>query len=123
MTRRITPLIGGLPANSMAAGRNCVSSKNCSSGSADGGCCARSASSRRQEPTAPGILDRIHEVTGSVWATTQLPTTTQRKNLAWAEEGLATFQGRFDTALSALKALEDTLEAAKAPYTPGRALR
>ncbi|WP_291271170.1 hypothetical protein [Geothrix sp.] len=77
----------------------------------------------RQEPTVPGILGRVGEVTGSVWATTQLPTGTQRQNLAWAEEGLKTFQGRFDAASGLLKGLEDALEAAKAPYTPGRTSR
>ncbi|WP_257309305.1 WD40/YVTN/BNR-like repeat-containing protein [Geothrix fuzhouensis] len=74
----------------------------------------------RQEPTAPGILGRIREVTGSVWATTQLPTATQRQNLAWAEEGLQAVKGRLEAALTTLKTLEDALEAAKAPYTPGR---
>ncbi|HEX4845789.1 MAG TPA: hypothetical protein VFV26_06180, partial [Geothrix sp.] len=77
----------------------------------------------RQEPTVPGILGRIQDVTGSVWSTTQLPTAMQRQNLAWAEEGLKALQGRFDTALGALKALEDALEAAKAPHTPGRSTR
>ncbi len=42
MTRRTSPLIEGLPASCMAAGRSCASSRNCSSGSADGGCSARS---------------------------------------------------------------------------------
>ncbi|WP_243293843.1 sialidase family protein [Geothrix mesophila] len=78
---------------------------------------------RYQEPTAPGIVGRIREVTGSVWATTQLPTGTQRQNLAWAEDGLKAFQSRFDTAQAALRTLEESLDAAKAPYTPGRALR
>ncbi|MBK7294413.1 MAG: hypothetical protein IPI84_11710 [Holophagaceae bacterium] len=77
----------------------------------------------RQEPTVPGILGRIGDVTGSVWGTTQLPTQSQRQNLAWAEAGLEGFQGRLDRALVALKALEDALEAAKAPHTPGRATR
>jgi photosystem II stability/assembly factor-like uncharacterized protein len=77
----------------------------------------------RQEPTGPGILDRIQEVTSSVWGTTQLPTASQRQNLAWAEEGLKALGGRFDAALASLKNLEDALEAAHAPYTPGRVVR
>ena len=77
----------------------------------------------RQEPTSPGLLGRIGDVTGSVWGTTQLPTVAQRQNLAWAEEGLKTFQGRFDAALAGLKSLEDTLETVKAPHTPGRPTR
>ena len=76
-----------------------------------------------QEPTLPGILGRLGEVTGSVWGTTQLPTASQRQNLAWAEEELKAAQGTLDSALATLKALEDALEAAKAPYTPGRATR
>jgi hypothetical protein len=75
----------------------------------------------RQEPTAPGILGRIGDVTGSVWGTTQMPTASQRQNLAWAQEGLAVVNGKLDAALTGLKALEGALEAAKAPYTPGRA--
>ena len=77
----------------------------------------------RQEPTAPGILGRIEDVTGSVWGTTQLPTASQRQNLAWAEAGLTALNGKLETALAGLKALEEMLEAAKAPYTPGRATR
>ena len=76
--------------------------------------------SARQEPTAPGVLDRLGEVIQSVWGTTQLPTASQRQNLAWAEEGHRAVRSRLDKALSDLKALEDALEAAKAPYTPGR---
>lgn len=76
----------------------------------------------RQEPTAPGILSRISDVTGSVWGTTQLPTGSQRQNLAWAEEGLKGLNGKLDLALTTLKALEDALKAARAPYTPGRAM-
>ncbi len=77
----------------------------------------------RQEATAPGILGRIEGVTYSVWGTTQLPTAHQRQNLTWAEEGLTAANGRLDAALAELKVLEDALEAAKAPYTPGRNTR
>ncbi|MDP1831401.1 MAG: hypothetical protein Q8K67_05035 [Geothrix sp.] len=77
----------------------------------------------RQEPTAPGILGRIEDVTGSVWGTTQLPTASQAQNLAWAEEGLKAVNGKLEAALAGLKALEDALEAAKAPHTPGRVPR
>ncbi len=75
----------------------------------------------RQEPTAPGILGRIGDVTGSVWGTTQLPTASQRQNLAWAEEGLRAVKEKLASALAGIKGLEDALEVAKAPYTPGRA--
>lgn len=77
----------------------------------------------RQEPTTPGILGRIETVTGSVWATTQLPTQSQRQDLVWAEEGLVSLNQRLEAALASLKVLEEALEAAKAPYTPGRLVR
>ena len=77
----------------------------------------------RQEPTTPGILGRIETVTGSVWATTQLPTQSQRQDLAWAEEGLVTLNQRLEATLASLKGLEEALDAAKAPYTPGRLVR
>jgi len=79
--------------------------------------------SSRQEPTLPGLLDRTEGGTGSVWGTTQLPTASQRQNLSWAEEGLTTVVHALDQASLELKALEDALEAAKAPFTPGRAIR
>lgn len=78
---------------------------------------------RYQEPVSPGILGRIGDVTGSVWASTQLPTATQRQNLGWAEEGLKALQSRLEAASGQLKALENALDAAKAPYTPGRFAR
>lgn len=77
----------------------------------------------RQEPTLPGVLDRALEVVGSVWNTTQLPTASQRQNLVWAEEGLKAANGKLDAALAGLKSLEDALDAARAPYTPGRVIR
>ena len=76
----------------------------------------------RQEPTAPSILGRIGDVTGSVWVTTQLPTATQRQSLAWAEGGLKGVVQRLEGAQANLRALEGALDAAKAPYTPGRTL-
>jgi photosystem II stability/assembly factor-like uncharacterized protein len=79
--------------------------------------------STRQEPTLPGILDRIESVTGSVWGTTQLPSATQRQNLVWAEQGLKGLQDSLDQTLGDLRTLEQALEVAKAPYTPGRATR
>ena len=77
----------------------------------------------RQEPTAPGLLGRLGEVTGSIWGTTQLPTATQHQNLAWAEAGLKDLETGFEKALATLSGLETALDTAKAPFTPGRMLR
>jgi photosystem II stability/assembly factor-like uncharacterized protein len=76
-----------------------------------------------QEPTLPGVLGRIQEITGSVWGTTQLPTASQQRDLLLVEGGLKDANGKLDAALAGLKALEDALDAAKAPYTPGRTFR
>jgi hypothetical protein len=75
---------------------------------------------RRNEPTDPSILDRVNRVVDGQLSTTQSPTKTNRDGYAWAAEA-------FTIQLDALRALdvrlgelEDALEAAGAPWTPGR---
>jgi hypothetical protein len=75
---------------------------------------------KREEPAPPSINDRVQQVVEQ-WETTTLPTQTQREGYQHA--GL-----EFSDVLSALRtlieqdltALEDRLEAAGAPWTPGR---
>ena len=77
----------------------------------------------RSEPGMPGIINRVSQVVGNSWFSTAATTTTHRENLAIAE-------AEFSEALGALRglvevdivALEARLEAAGAPWTPGRAL-
>ena len=79
--------------------------------------------SRRNEPASVGLIERIENVVDGHWTTTSAPTNSQRKNydIAAAE---------FEDALKALHplldhdlpALHETLEAAGAPWSPGRKL-
>ena len=75
----------------------------------------------RQEPTPPSINDRIRSVVGSQWNVTSSPTQTQRDSYRHAAQ-------EFTRALADLRRLirkdlaklNDQLEAAGAPWTPGR---
>ena len=76
---------------------------------------------RLNEPGVPSIMGRIGQVAGGHWGTRQAPTGTQRASLAIARDG-------FDEVVAALRslldgelaALERDMEAAGAPWTPGR---
>ncbi len=78
---------------------------------------------RRNEPAQVGLIERIETIIGGHWSTTSAPTGSHRKNydIAAAE---------FETALKNLHplldhdlpALHETLEAAGAPWAPGRKL-
>jgi photosystem II stability/assembly factor-like uncharacterized protein len=79
--------------------------------------------SRRNEPAAVGLLDRIDTIIGGHWSTTGAPTGSHRKNYDIASD-------EFADALKALRplletdlpALHDKLEDAGAPWAPGRKL-
>ena len=72
--------------------------------------------SRRNEPAAVGLIDRIETIIGGHWSTTSAPTGSHRKNYEVAAS-------EFEEALKALRpllehdlpALHETLEAAGAP--------
>lgn len=76
---------------------------------------------RRNEPEPPNILGRIENIAGDQWYVTTPPTQTQQDGYAFAAEA-------FETQLTALrklmeselKSIEDRLEKAGAPWTPGR---
>jgi photosystem II stability/assembly factor-like uncharacterized protein len=76
--------------------------------------------SDRAEYTPPGISDRVQRAVGGFWSTSA-PTTTQQRayEIAGAEfvEVLARLRSLIETDLTAL---EQALEAAGAPWTPGR---
>jgi hypothetical protein len=79
--------------------------------------------SRRNEPAAVGLIDRIETIIGGHWSTTSAPTGSHRKNYDVAAS-------EFEETLKALRpllehdlpALHETLEAAGAPWAPGRKL-
>jgi hypothetical protein len=78
---------------------------------------------RRNEPAMPGLIDRIETIIGGHWTTTSAPTASHRRNYEIAAAG-------FEDALKALHPLLDkdlpalhaALEAAGAPWAPGRKL-
>ena len=76
------------------------------------------------EPGVPSIAGRIGRVYGSVTSTRQMPTATQRENLHLGAQGLQSFESDLATLLDGdLAQLEADLEAAGAPWTPGRRSR
>jgi hypothetical protein len=78
---------------------------------------------RRNEPAAPGLIDRIDTIISGHWATTLAATGSHRRNY---EIAAAEFEGALASLRPLLEhdlpALHDTLEAAGAPWTPGRKL-
>ena len=79
--------------------------------------------SRRNEPAAVGLIDRIETIIGGHWSTTSAPTGSHRKNyddrrvrVRGGPEGLRPLLEHD------LPALHETLEAAGAPWAPGRKL-
>ena len=75
------------------------------------------------EPVAPTIGERIGRVVGGLWYTTGGPTETQRRSIEIADRQLEDFQGRLRQLVETdLVQLEAEMEAAGAPWTPGRAV-
>jgi photosystem II stability/assembly factor-like uncharacterized protein len=78
---------------------------------------------RRNEPALSGLIDRIETIIYGHWATTSAPTGSHRKNYEIAatefEEALKTLRPLLERDLPAL---HETLEAAGAPWAPGRKL-
>ncbi len=76
---------------------------------------------RRNYPTAPAINDRVGSIVGTQWNATSAPTRTSLTDYAIASEAFAGFLGRLRTLVETdLKRLEDKMESAGAPWTPGR---
>ena len=75
---------------------------------------------RRNEPTDPSLAGRINRVVEGQLGTTQPPTNTGRAGYAWASEAFAETLEDLRALDARLGALEDELEAAGAPWTPGR---
>lgn len=78
---------------------------------------------RLHEPTEPSVVGRVGQIAAGHWNTRQLPTQTQRTSLDVARAGLAEATAALTTLLNAdLARLEQDMEAAGAPWTPGRRL-
>jgi hypothetical protein len=78
------------------------------------------ARSQLWESTVPSIMNRVGRVTGH-WDTRQMPTATYRRNLEIARGDFAVLRSELTSFIETdLAQLESDLEAAGAPWTPGR---
>jgi hypothetical protein len=76
---------------------------------------------KRNEPTPPSVANRVEEVVGSQWNTTTGPTQTQLDGYRYAGEEFAPVLADLRALIEQdLVQLEAKLEAAGAPWTPGR---
>ena len=76
---------------------------------------------KRQEPASPSINERVQQVVSNQWNTTSAPTQTQRDAYRLAGEEFSTLLGELrDLIEQDLAGVERKLEAAGAPWTPGR---
>ena len=73
------------------------------------------------KPAPPSLMQRLYAMAYDIWTSTSAPTNTMKEQQRIAGEifkkDLATLRQLIEVDL---KQLEDKLEAAKAPYTPGR---
>ncbi len=75
------------------------------------------------EATVPSIQNRIGRVTNGHWGTRQTPTETQRRNLEIARNSFGDLRRDLSAVLeNKMAQIETDLEAAGAPWTPGRTL-
>ncbi len=75
---------------------------------------------RRNVFTPPSISDRVSRIVQSQWDTTSAPTETNRQDYRWASDAFASELARLRVFARDLEAFEARLEAAGAPWTPGR---
>jgi hypothetical protein len=79
------------------------------------------ARSQLREASVPSISNRVGRVIGGHWNTRQTPTETHRRNLEIARDEFSVLRQELTTLLDTeLPQLESDLEAAGAPWTPGR---
>ncbi|MDX1500860.1 MAG: glycosyl hydrolase, partial [Thermoanaerobaculia bacterium] len=74
----------------------------------------------RSEPTSPAIRSRVGRVVGALLTTSSAPTATQRRGYEIAREQFAPVAEGLRSVEADLAALEAEMEAAGAPWTPGR---
>jgi hypothetical protein len=74
----------------------------------------------RSEPTPPAITDRVVQVVSGHWTATSAPTATHRRNYEIAAEAFAPVLEGLHGVEGDLVTLEAEMEAAGAPWTPGR---
>jgi hypothetical protein len=76
---------------------------------------------RRNEPTSPSIADRVFQIVFGAWSSTAAPTQTHQTNYQLAAQDFApALEQVRKTVGEDLVSLENRLEAAGGPWTPGR---
>jgi hypothetical protein len=79
---------------------------------------------RRNEPVPPSVTDRMNAVVESQWLSTSATTATNREQLAIASAAFRPLlEALRQLSETDLRALEEKLDAAGAPWTPGRVPR
>ena len=77
--------------------------------------------SRYSEPSAPGIDSRVFNIVYGHWASTSAPTATHQRDYEIAAEEFAELLPKLRTLVETdLRRIENELEKAGAPWTPGR---
>jgi photosystem II stability/assembly factor-like uncharacterized protein len=76
--------------------------------------------SSRNEPTLVSISDRVQSVIQGHWSASGAPTQVQLEQYAGARDDFAPVLDKLRVIADDLKRLEDRMEAAGAPWTPGR---
>ena len=80
-----------------------------------------STRSKRDMPTSPSIVERIENIVNSQWYTSAAPTQTQMDDYGYAADAFGPVLADLKAfAEQDLPAIEQRLEAAGAPWTPGR---
>lgn len=76
--------------------------------------------SKRNESTLPSISERVENAVSSQWMATSAPTQTERDAYQYAGTEFAKALAELRDVMEKLVALESQIEAAGAPWTPGR---
>ena len=76
---------------------------------------------KRNEPTPPGIIERVDRIVYASWGATAAPTKTQQDGYDIAADEFAEVLPKLKALVETdLKQIEESMEKAQAPYTPGR---
>ncbi len=76
---------------------------------------------KRNEPVPPAIIDRLYQILFGAWGSTSAPTATHQEGYRIAAEQLGPVLDKLRTLVEVdLKKIEGQLDAAGAPWTPGR---
>ena len=76
---------------------------------------------KRFEPAPPSITNRVSSIVGRLWDSDLAPAQSDRDQYRYAGEGLTDVLGKLHTLIEwDIPSLEQDLEAAGAPWTPGR---